>query len=107
MKSAPMNLELCSEVIPITVPGVRNAGRFQVIVEYSAGVCALTATADSLEEGVEAFMCQTPGCKEGNISLFDADGQRVVGSVRWRMRLTKIDLCVAHRKNVFKTGTSH
>ena len=101
VKSIPMNLELISEPVPMPASGVRNAGRFQVIVEYAVGVCLPAAIAESPEEAVEAFMVQAPGCAEGEISLFDRDELRVVASVKWKMSGTEIGLRVPHRQNVF------
>jgi hypothetical protein len=101
MNNTPMDLELASEIIPMPAPGARSAGRFQVIVEYAAGVCVPGAVAESAEEAVEAFMVQTPGCEEGEISLFDRNEQRVVASVKWKMSGTEIGLDIPHRQNVF------
>jgi len=101
VKSTPMNLELSSEAVPTPAPRVRSAGRFQVVVEYAAGVCISAAIAESPEEAVEAFMVQTPGCDEGEIALFDRREQRVVASVKWKMSGTEIGLRVPHRQNVF------
>lgn len=101
MKSALLNFELTSEVIAVSASSARNASRFQIIVESAFGVCRLAAIADSPEDGVDAFMCQMPGCAEGKIALFDADEQRVVASVKWRMGETEIGLRVPHRQNVF------
>jgi len=121
VKSTPMNLELSSEAVPTPAPGVCRAGRFQVIVEYAAGVCLSAAIAEAPEEAVEAFMVQMPGCDEGEITLFDrreqripqrqlslpAEGSdfvvvgRIVASVKWKMSGTEIGLRVPHRQNVF------
>lgn len=101
VKTNPMNLELICETVPMPASGVRNAGRFQVIVEYAAGVCIPAAVAQSPEEAVEAFMVQTPGCEEGEIALFDRAEQRVVASVKWKLAGTEIGLRVPHRQNVF------
>jgi len=101
VKTSPMNLELISETAPMRASGVRNAGRFQVIVEYPAGVCISTAIAESPEEAVEAFMVQTPGCEEGEIAQFDRNEQPVVASVKWRMGGTEIGLRVPHRQIFF------
>ena len=101
VKTGPTNLELASEIIPRRAPVVRTTPRFQVIVEYTAGVCAPSAVAESPEEAVEAFMVQTPGCEEGEISLFDRDERRVVASVKWKIHGTEIGLPVWGRQNVF------
>ena len=101
VKTNPMKFELISEILLMSVPVVRCVGRFQVIVEYAAGVCVPGAVAESAEEAVEAFMVQTPGCEEGEISLFDRNEQRVVASVKWKMSGTEIGLDIPHRQNVF------
>jgi hypothetical protein len=101
MNNTSMNLERTSEITPIHAPAIGGAKRFQVIVEYAAGVCVPGAVAESPEDAVEAFMVQTPGCKEGEIALFDRDEQRVVASVKWKMSGTEIGLDVPHRQNVF------
>jgi hypothetical protein len=101
MKNTPTNLELTSEIVPIDAPSIGGAKRFQVIVEYAAGVCVTSAVAESAEEAVEAFMVQAPGCEEGEISLFDRTEQRVVASVKWKMDATEIGLRVPHRHNIF------
>jgi hypothetical protein len=101
MNNTPMDLELTSEIVPMSAPGARSAGRFQVIVEYAAGVCVPGAVAESAEEAVEASMVQTPGCEEGEVTLFDRDEQRVVASVKWKMDTTEIGLRVLHRQNIF------
>lgn len=101
VKSTPMNLELSSKVGPFSTPGVRNAGRFQVIVEYAAGVGVAAGIAESPEEAVEAFLVQVPGCDEGEIALFDRFEQRVVASVKWKMSGTEIGLRVPPRQNIF------
>jgi hypothetical protein len=101
MNNTPMNLELTSEIIPTRAPVLRRAGRYQVIVEYEAGVCVSGSFTDSQEEAVEAFLIQSPGCKEGEISLFDRDEQRIAASVKWKLSGTEIGLRVPHRQNVF------
>lgn len=101
VKINPTNLELVSEIVPPIGPVNRSAGRFQVIVEYGAGVCISTAVAQSPEEAVETFMSQVPGCEEGEISLFDRDEHRIVASVKWKMSETEIGLRVPHRHNIF------
>jgi len=101
VKSNPMDLELSSEAEPTSAPGTCRPGRFQVIVEYSPGVCVPTVIAESPQEAVEAFMLQTPGFDEGEITLFDRREKRVVASVKWKMSGTEIGLRVPHRQNVF------
>lgn len=101
MKSAPKDFKLSSEVVQVPATDIRPAGRFQVIVEYAPGANVVTANADLPEEGVEAFMRQMPGCKDGEISLVDREQQRVLASVKWRMGGTEIGLRVPLRENVF------
>lgn len=101
VKSTPKNLELSSEVIPISARGFRNDGRFQVAVEYDAGVFVFTARTESLQEATEAFFVQAPGRDKGAIVLFDRAEQRVLASVTWKMDTTENGLCVPHRQNVF------
>ncbi len=101
MKSTFKNLELSSEVVPISVPGFCYAGRFQVVVEYAFGVCVPAAVAESQEEAEEAFLVQSQGCDKGEILLFDHGELRVVASVKWKMDTTENGLRVPFRKNVF------
>jgi hypothetical protein len=101
MKNTPTNLELTSEILPIDAPSIGRAKRFQVIVEYAAGVYAPSAIAESAEEAVEAFMVQAPGCEEGEVSLFDRTEQRVLASVKWKMDGTEIGINIPHRQNIF------
>lgn len=101
VKSIPMNLELSSEIVQVPASGARSARRFQVIVEFAEGLYLPSAGAESPEEAVEAFMVQTPGCEEGEISLFDHDLKRVIASVKWKMSGTEIGLRVPQRQNVF------
>lgn len=101
VNNTPMNSESKSETSSVPAPGVRSSPRFQVIVEYAAGVCLPSAASDSAEEAVEAFMQQSPGCEEGEIALFDRHDQRVVASVKWKMSGTEIGLRVPHRHNIF------
>jgi hypothetical protein len=96
-----MKLKLIPETVPLPTPGVRNAVRFQIVVEVAAGVCISTAISESPEDAVEAFMTQSPGCEDGEISLFDRNEQRVVASVKWKMSGTEIGLDIPHRQNVF------
>jgi hypothetical protein len=101
MKTIPVNLELIPEVVSKPPSVVTTAARFQVIVEYAAGVYFPSAVAQSPEEAVEAFMVQMPACEEGEISLIDRDEQQVVASVKWTVGETEIGLRVPHRLNVF------
>lgn len=101
VKTNPMNLELISETTPVPASGVPSIGRFQIIVEYAAGVCIPAAVAQSPEEAVEAFMIQMPGCGEGEIALFDRVEQRVVAFVKWKTANTEIGFPTLYRVNVF------
>lgn len=87
--------------LPISASSLRHPSRFQVIVEYAAGVCVATAVAESADEAVQAFLSQSPGCQEGEIALFDRTEQRIVASVKWVMCRTEIGLSVMTRRNVF------
>lgn len=100
VKTNPM--KHITETVPLPASGVRNAGRFQVVVEFAAGVCISTAIAESPEDAVEAFMTRSPGCEDGEITLFDRDEHRVVASVKWKMETTENGLRVPHRQNVFR-----
>ena len=101
VKTDPMKLKLIPESVPLTASGARSAGRFQVVVEYAAGVCVSVAIAESADDAVEAFMTQSPGCEDGEIALIDRDEQHVVASVKWVMDTTENGLRVPHRQNVF------
>jgi hypothetical protein len=102
VKTKPMNQKLAPKIVPLPASGVGNAGRFQVVVEYAAGVCIPTAVAESPANAVEAFMTQSPGREDGEIFLFDRDEHRVVASVKWVMDTTENGLRVPHRQNVFQ-----
>ena len=101
VKTNPMNFGLISETASILARGVRNAARFQVVVEFAKGVCIPTAVAESPEEAVEAFMIQSPGSEDGGISLIDRVEHRIVASVKWAMETTENGLRVPHCQNVF------
>lgn len=101
VKTNPMNLKFIPEPVSVPASGVRRAGRFQVVVEYAAGVCVSTAIVESADDAVEAFMTQSPGCEDGEIALIDRDEQRIVASVKWAMDTTENGLRVPHRQNVF------
>ena len=79
----------------------REAGRFQIVVEYAPGVFISTASAATVEEAVEIFMKQAPGCEAGEINLHDRVEHRVIGSVKWTMEPTENGLRVPHRQNIF------
>ncbi len=101
VKTNPMKLKLIPETVPLPASAARSAGRFLVVVEFAAGVCISTAVAESLEDAVEAFMTQSPGCEDGEIALFDRQERRIVASVKWAMDTTENGLRVPHRQNVF------
>lgn len=79
----------------------REASRFQIVVEYAPGVFISTASAATVEEAVELFMKQSPGCEAGEINLHDRVEHRVIGSVKWTMEPTENGLRVPHRQNIF------
>ena len=79
----------------------REAGRFQIVVEYAPGVFISTASAATVEDAVELFMKQAPGCEAGEINLHDRVEHRVIGSVKWTMEPTENGLSVPHRQNIF------
>ena len=79
----------------------REAGRFQIVLEYAPGVSISTASAATVEEAVELFMKQSPGCEAGEINLHDRVEHRVIGSVKWTMEPTENGLRVPHRQNIF------
>jgi hypothetical protein len=101
VKTNPMKLKLIPETVPLPASASRSAGRFLVVVEYAAGVCVTTATAESPSDAVESFMTQSPGCEGGEVALIDRDEQRIVASVKWAMDTTENGLRVPHRQNVF------
>jgi hypothetical protein len=101
VKTNPMKLKLIPETVPLPASAARSARRFLVVVECAAGVCVTTATAESPNDAVEAFMTQSPGCEDGEIALFDREEQRIVASVKWAMDTTENGLRVPHRQNVF------
>ena len=84
----------------------REAARFQIIVEYAPGVFISTASAATVEEAVELFMKQSPGCEAGEINLHDRVEHRVIGSVKWTMEPTENGLSVPHRQNIFSDWNS-
>lgn len=102
VKTNPTKLGLIFETDSPPVRGFLNSARFQVVVEFAEGVCIPTAVAETPEEAVEAFLCQSPGCEDGEISLFDRIEHRVVASVKWVMESTENRLRVPHRQNVFQ-----
>ena len=96
-----LNLEPTSGIFTAQTRSVRNAWRFQVIIEYAAGAYLQSAVADSPEEAVETFLAQPPGCEQSDIILFDRDAQRVVAFVKWKMGKTEIGLSVPRRENIY------
>lgn len=101
VKSTPMNNQLPPETNPIFASGTPGAGRFQILVEYAPGVFISTASAEGIEDAVELFLKQAPGCDAGEISLFDRAERRVIGSVKWKVEPTENGLRVPHRHNLF------
>ncbi len=102
VKTNLLNHGLISETGSTPARGFLNSARFQVVVEFATGVCIPTAVAESLEEAVEAFMVQAPGCENGEISLVDRNEHRTVASVKWVMETMENGLRVPHRQNVFR-----
>lgn len=101
VKTNPKNDHQPLETNPILAGGTPGAGRFQVLVEYAAGVFVGTASADKIEDAVEFFLKQAPGCESGEIALFDRNERRVIGSVKWKVEPTENGLRVPHRHNLF------
>ncbi len=101
VKTNPKDHHQSLETSPILAGGTLGAGRFQVLVEYAAGVFVSTASADKIEDAVEFFLKQAPGCESGEIALFDRNERRVIGSVKWRVESTENGLRVPHRHNLF------
>ena len=101
VKTNPRNDHLPLETNPILAGGTLGAGRFQVLVEYAAGVFVSTASAERVEDAVEFFLKQAPGCEAGEIALFDRNERRVIGSVKWKIEPTENGLRVPHRHNLF------
>jgi len=101
VKTNPENDQQPFETNPIFAGGTPGAGRFQVLVEYAAGVFVSTASAEKIEDAVESFLKQSPGCESGEIALFDRNERRVIGSVKWKAEPTENGLRVPHRHNLF------
>lgn len=101
VKTVPMSNQLPLETNPIFAGGTAGAGRFQILVEYAPGVFISTASAEEIEDAVEFFLKQAPGCKAGEIALFDRNERRVIGSVKWKVEPTENGLRVPHRHNLF------
>ena len=101
VKSVPMSNQLPLETNPIFAGGTAGAGRFQILVEYAPGVFVSTASADKIEDAVEFFLKQAPGCDVGEISLFVRVERRVIGSMKWKVEPTENGLRVPHRHNLF------
>ncbi len=106
VKTIPMNNHQPLEANPILAGGTPGAGRFQILVEYAPGVFVSTASADKIEDAVEFFLKQTPGCEAGEIALFDRNERRVIGSVKWKVEPTENGLRVPHRHNLFCDWTT-
>lgn len=101
VKTVPMSNQSSLETNPIFAGGTAGAGRFQILVEYAPGVFVSTASAESIEDAVEFFLKQAPGCEAGEIALFDRNERRVIGSVKWKVEPTENGLRVPHRHNLF------
>jgi hypothetical protein len=101
VKSVTMNNQIHLETNPIFAGGTPGAGRFQILVEYGPGVFVSTASAEKIEDAVEFFLKQAPGCDAGEIALFDRNERRVIGTVKWKVESTENGLRVPHRHNLF------
>jgi hypothetical protein len=101
VKTIPTNNHQPLEANPIFAGGTAGAGRFQILVEYAPGVFASTVLAEMIEDAVEFFLKQTPGCEAREIALFGCHERRVIGSVKWAVEPTENGLRVAHRHNLF------
>ncbi len=101
VKTVPMSNQLPLETNPVLAGGTAGAGRFQILVEYVPGVFVSTAAAERIEDAVEFFLKQAPGCEAGEIALFDRTERRVIGSVKWKVEPTENGLRVPHRHNLF------
>ncbi len=101
VKSIPMSNQPPLETNPILAGGTPGAGRFQILVEYAPGVFVSSASAERIEDAVEFFLKQSPGCEAGEIALFDRNERRVIGSVKWKVEPTANGLRVPHRHNLF------
>ena len=101
VKTVPMSNQHPLETNPILAGGTFGAGRFQILVEYAPGVFVSTASAEKIEDAVELFLKQAPGCEAGEIALFDRNERRIIGSVKWKVEPTENGLRVPHRHNLF------
>ncbi len=101
VKTIPTDTEQSTACARVSAGSLREAARFQIVVEYAPGVFISTASASTVEEAVELFMKQTPGCETGEINLHDRVEHRVIGSVKWAMEPTENGLSVPHRQNIF------
>lgn len=86
VKTVPVSNQLPLETNPILAGGTAGAGRFQILVKYAPGVFVSTASVERIEDAVEFFLKQAPGCEAGEIALFDRDERRVVSSVKWKVQ---------------------
>ncbi len=101
VKTIPTDTEHSTASDRVSALCHREAGRFQIVVEYAPGVFISTASAATVEEAVGLFMKQAPGCEAGEINLHDRVEHRVIGSVKWTMEPTENGLSVPHRQNIF------
>ena len=76
VKTVPMSNQLPPETNPILAGDTAGAGRFQILVEYAPGVFVSTASAERIEDAVEFFLTQAPGCEAGEIALLDRNERR-------------------------------
>ena len=101
VKSITISNELPLATNPTPAGGTPDAGRFQIFVEYARDVFVSMASAEKIEDAVEFFLKQAPGCEAGEIALFDRNERRVIGSVKWKVEPTENGLRVPHRHNLF------
>lgn len=101
VKSVTMSNQRSLQANPIFAGGTTGAGRFQILVEYAPGVFVATTSAERIDEAVEFFLKQSPGCDAGEIALFDRNERRVIGSVKWKVEPIENGLRVPHRHNLF------
>lgn len=101
MKTNPLNSGPAAATLFASRPPARGSARFQIFIELASGVLFPSAAANTAEDAVEAFLGQSPGSPEGEITLFDCEQRRVLGTVKWKMATVENGLRVPHRYNIF------
>ena len=101
VKTIPMSNQLPLETNPILAGGPPGCPRVLKRLAYAPRVFVSTASAEKIEDAVEFFLKQAPGCEAGEIALFDRNERRVIGSVKWKVEPTENGLRVPHRHNLF------